>query len=256
MRRRRASTSSGNKSGSQKGGKRGRWRGGKWWESEQGPKGKEGEKWGEKAGRKGARKSTRKTLILVPLWFRCSLVAFQLAWTTHYHMGDPTVDPPQRLSPMWWHDPTHWLMTHAIDPAQHINFDHSHFPQKIPPKSPTWGPQNEFPGIRRIGVFCGNSPETLNFPESPGHPDFSTLGSPLSAFWGEMKLMRWALLQRENFPSQGKRFSLENSSPFPSEMDCFPRKWRVFWGKRELFLPRFPPRGKIYLKTFFCLKRC
>ena len=40
-------------------------------------RGKTGEKWGKKGGRKGARKHTRKTLILVPLWFRYSLVAFQ-----------------------------------------------------------------------------------------------------------------------------------------------------------------------------------
>ena len=40
-------------------------------------RGKRGEKWGEKGGRKGVRKHTRKTLILVPLWFRYSLVAFQ-----------------------------------------------------------------------------------------------------------------------------------------------------------------------------------
>ena len=41
-------------------------------------RGKRGGKWGKKGGRKGARKHTRKTLILVPLWFRYSLVAFQL----------------------------------------------------------------------------------------------------------------------------------------------------------------------------------
>ena len=34
---------------------------------------------GEKGWEEGARKRTRKTLILVPLWFRYSLVAFQLA---------------------------------------------------------------------------------------------------------------------------------------------------------------------------------
>ena len=60
---------------SKKGGKRGRRSGGRvnraW-------RGKRGEKWGEKGGRKRARKSARKTLILVPLWFRYSLVAFQL----------------------------------------------------------------------------------------------------------------------------------------------------------------------------------
>ena len=29
-----------------------------------------------------------------------------------------------------------------------------------PPKTPKWGPQNEFPGIPRIEGFCGNSTET------------------------------------------------------------------------------------------------
>ena len=42
-------------------------------------------------------------------------------------------------------------------------------------------------------------------------------------------------------------------------MHWFPRKWRV-WGKRDFYGLRenfdFPPRGKIYLKPFFCLKRC
>ena len=56
----------------------GRWRGGKVGvrtrpEVERGGGGERG----EKGGRKGARKQTRKTLILVPLWFRYSLVAFQ-----------------------------------------------------------------------------------------------------------------------------------------------------------------------------------
>ena len=46
-------------------------------------------------------------------------------------------------------------------------------PRKSPPKSPKWGPQNEFPGIPRIRVFCGNSPQTLNFP-----------ATPISALWG------------------------------------------------------------------------
>ena len=38
-----------------------------------------GGKWGKRVGgeRRGARKGTRKTLILVPLWFRYSLVTFQ-----------------------------------------------------------------------------------------------------------------------------------------------------------------------------------
>ena len=41
-------------------------------------RGKRVEKWGKRGGRKGARKGTRKTLILVPLWFRYSLVAVQV----------------------------------------------------------------------------------------------------------------------------------------------------------------------------------
>ena len=47
---------------------------GKW----TGPEGEGGGEMREKGGRKGARKRTRKTLILVPLWFRYSLVALQL----------------------------------------------------------------------------------------------------------------------------------------------------------------------------------
>ena len=55
----------------------GRWRGQKWWESEQGLKEKEGGRMREKGCEERARKHSRKTLILIPLWFRCSLVAFQ-----------------------------------------------------------------------------------------------------------------------------------------------------------------------------------
>ena len=67
-------------------------------------------------------------------------------------------------------------------------FAHSHFPQKIPPKSPKRGSQTEFPGIPRAGLFCGNSTEPLQFPgisrNFPAHPGFRNLGSPFSAFLG------------------------------------------------------------------------
>ena len=33
---------------------------------------------------------------------------------------------------------------------------------------------------------------------SPAHPDFVTLGSPFSAFWGEMKLICWAALSNND----------------------------------------------------------
>ena len=85
----------------------------------------------------------------------------------------------------------------SLTPAQHINLGYSHFPQKIPPNRQKWGPQNEFPGITRTKGFCGNSTETLTFPEFPGPSRFRILGSPFSAFWGEMKLICWAAL---NYP--------------------------------------------------------
>ena len=66
--------------------------------------------------------------------------------------------------------------------------------EKISPKTPKWGPQNEFPGIPRTEAFCGNSTENLNFPEFPGPSRIRILGSPFSAFWGEMKLICWAAL--------------------------------------------------------------
>ena len=62
------------------------------------------------------------------------------------------------------------------------------------PKTPKWGPQNEFPGITRTKGFCGTSTETLNFPEFPGPSRFRIFGSPFSTFWGEMKLICWAVL--------------------------------------------------------------
>ena len=63
---------------SQNGGKGGRWRGKSDGSVNRAWRGKEGGKWGEKGWEEGARKHIRKTLILVPLWFRYSLVAFQL----------------------------------------------------------------------------------------------------------------------------------------------------------------------------------
>ena len=73
--------------GAKKGGMKGEVKREKWCETAQGLKGKEGGEMREKGGRKGVRKHTRKTLILVPLWFRYSLVAFQLNYEfdTHIH---------------------------------------------------------------------------------------------------------------------------------------------------------------------------
>ena len=72
----------------------------------------------------------------------------------------------------------------CLTPAQHIN----HFPQKVPPKTPKWGPQDEFIRIPWTGVFHSHYTQTLHFPGffRPQVPIFSNLG--------EMKLLCWALL--------------------------------------------------------------
>ena len=68
-----------------------------------------------------------------------------------------------------------------------------------PPKTPKWGPQNEFPRIPRTEGFCGNSAETPNFSEFPGPSRFRILRSPFSAFWGGGKWswyfgQRWVIM--------------------------------------------------------------
>ena len=89
-----------------------------------------------------------------------------------------------------------WFPNRDSSPLPNIstNFGHSHSPPKIPPNRQEWGPQNEFPGVTRTKGFCGNSTETLIFQEFPGPSRFRILGSPFSAFWGEMKLICWAVL--------------------------------------------------------------
>ena len=54
------------------------------WTGAEGERG--GGKWGKKGGKKGARKHTWKTLILVPLWFSYSLVAFQEIYSFFAHL--------------------------------------------------------------------------------------------------------------------------------------------------------------------------
>ena len=55
---------------------------------------------------------------------------------------------------------------------------------------------------------------------------------------------------RDNFPFK-TAFSFPWNAPFSKEMKVGKRD---FYGLREKF--DFPPQGKIYLKPFFCLKRC
>ena len=58
-----------------------------------------------------------------------------------------------------------------------INFGHSHFPTKM-------GSPNRISRNFRTRGFCGNSTETLYFPEFTGRSRFRILGSPFPAFWG------------------------------------------------------------------------
>ena len=72
-----------------------------------------------------------------------------------------------------------WARLVHVTLAQHINFGHSHFPKNILPKSPTWDPQNKFPGIPWSRVFLWKFYRTLNIPNFLANPGFE-----LWAFWG------------------------------------------------------------------------
>ena len=74
-------------------------------------------------------------------------------------------------------------------------------------------------GVFSWGIygFCGNSTEILKFLEFPGPSRFRSLGSPFSAFWGEMKLICWAVLRFASFLRQiclEKVTCLEETSAF------------------------------------------
>ena len=75
-----------------------------------------------------------------------------------------------------------------VTPAQHINFGHSHFPQKIPPNRQKWGPQMNFPELSgpRVSVAILQKPRiSRNFP-------ISDFGVPIFSVFGEMKLICYA----------------------------------------------------------------
>ena len=66
-----------------------------------------------------------------------------------------------------------------------------------PPKSPKWGPQNEFPGVTQTKGFCGNSTATWiswNFSARPDFgfwdPHFQRFGDKWSWYVGQ----RWPSL--------------------------------------------------------------
>ena len=69
--------------------------------------------------------------------------------------------------------------------AQHINFSHSHFPQKIPPNRKKWGPQNEFPGITWTRVSVETLKKSWIFCNFPAHPDFGFWGPHFQRFGGK-----------------------------------------------------------------------
>ena len=58
------------------------------------------------------------------------------------------------------------------------------FPPEKPPKTPTWRPQTQFPGITQTEGFCGNSTESLDFPEFPGPSRFRDFGVPIFSVLG------------------------------------------------------------------------
>ena len=63
-------------------------------------------------------------------------------------------------------------------------------PRKSPQIAKHGVPKINFPELPGPRV----SVEFYNFPEFPGPSRFRILGSPFSAFWGEMKLICWAVL--------------------------------------------------------------
>ena len=80
----------------------------------------------ENGGRKGARKHTRKTLILVPFWFRYSLVSLQspkLGNTVKYRVEEVRPKPP-----FWKHcAPKNAPGRSTVRPLE-----------ALPPRNPTW----------------------------------------------------------------------------------------------------------------------
>ena len=82
------------------------------------------------------------------------------------------------------------ITNNSLTPAQHINFGHSHFPQRITPNHPLPNMNfPEFPGPRASVETVQKLPNIL---ESPGPSQFRILGSPFSEIWGETMLISWA----------------------------------------------------------------
>ena len=112
--------------------------------------------------------------------------------------------------------------------------------------------------MSRLSLRVWNHP--AKFP--PNFLRFFIASKPtLNIFWGKIfppegKLGEFSL--REKIFPLRDNFSLEISFPFPSNGQCSHEmkglRNGVFmaWGK----MYDFPPRGEIYLKPFFCLKRC
>ena len=119
----------------------------------------------------------------------------------------------QKNGVLCWSSIRHPCPTHQLWPFS--------FPPENPPKSPKWGPQNEFPGISRIKGFRGNSTETLN---CPAHPDFGFWGAQFSAFGGEMKLICWAALKYSKIL---KLFLPQQTIPAISALFSNDIAWRI-----------------------------
>ena len=93
----------------------------------------------------------------------------------------------------------------SLTPAQHINFGHSHFPQKISPNHQNGVPKMNFPEFPGSWFFCGNSPQTLNFSEFPGisrPPRFQHFGVPIFSVLGGNEVDMLGTAERSLFESQ------------------------------------------------------
>ena len=119
-------------------------------------------------------------------------------------------------------------------------------------------------------LFWG-SPPKVTFQSLLGYSDFFQGSGACSRFPRSQHYPKHLL--RQNFPSEGKlgefslrgnifplrdNFPLPMAFPFPQNaqfsLEMKGLRKRSFYGLRENWW--LSPRGKIYLKPFFCLKRC
>ena len=190
---------------------------------------------GKKGGRKGVRKHTRKTLILVPLWFRYSLVAFQKPTT---EFAQPRLSRAKRgRSQRGGTNLVVCLFLYGRSPPRHPHdrpYRNKHTTKFVPPR---WGRPRFAPtqtGLCKFG-------RGLGFPAlGPNDPCSGQTFSQVVGFGA-----RWVGVPGQP-PSQKTYDALKVTrlydfgSSFPNYTGCLLH--RAFW--RELFCVfRVPPQG-------------